>query len=72
MRAVFPVLCALRYCDANIPVLDKKYYLAKRVDYALLNSQTILNDEGLFGSMSNALCDRVNKETSTVFENSEE
>ncbi len=72
MRAVFPALCALRYCDANILAIDKIYYLVKRVDFALLSSQTILNDECLFGSMSSALCDGVNKEMTTVFENLEE
>ncbi len=72
MRAMFPALCVLRYCVANIPVMDKMYYLVKMLDDALLSSQTILNDEGFFGSMSSALCDRVNKEISTVFGNSEE
>ncbi len=35
----------------------------KQVDYALLSSQPILNNEGLFGPMNGALCDGV----STVF-----
>ncbi len=39
----------------------------KRVDYALLSSQSILNDEGLFGSMYGDLCEGVSDELSTVF-----
>ncbi len=67
MRAVFPALCAMRYCDANVPTMDKIYYLVKRVDYALLSSQPILNDEGLFGPMYAELCQGVCNELSTVF-----
>ncbi len=62
----------MRYCDANIPVMDKIYNLVKMVHYALLSSQTVLNDEGLWGSMINALYNDVSKEMSAVFGNSEE
>ncbi len=72
MWAEFPALCALRYCDANILAIDKIYYLVKRVDFALLSSQTILNDESLFESMSDALSDGVSKEMITVFGHSED
>ncbi len=67
MRAVFPALCAMRYCDANVPTMDKIYYLVKRVDYALLSSQSILNDEKLFGSMNGDLCEGVRDKLKTVF-----
>ncbi len=67
MSVVFPALCAMRYCDANVPAMDKIYYLVKRVDYALLSSQPILNDEELFGLMYGALCEEVSNELSTVF-----
>ncbi len=59
MRAVFPALCAMRYCDANVPAMDKIYYLVKRVDYALLSSQPMLNDEELFGPLYRATCEGV-------------
>mmetsp|Transcript_17415 Transcript_17415/g.36517 ORF Transcript_17415/g.36517 Transcript_17415/m.36517 type:complete len:108 (-) Transcript_17415:982-1305(-) len=72
MRAVFPALRALRYCYANILAMDKKYYLVKTVDYALLSSQTILNDKSLFESMMGALCNGVSKEMSAVFQISED
>ncbi len=49
----------MRYCDANVPTMDKVYYLVKRVEYALLSSQPILNDEELFGPMYGALCEGV-------------
>ncbi len=65
MRAVFPSLQSIRYCDANIPTINKIYFLVKRVDYALLSSQSISNDEGLL--MHGALCDGVNDKLDTVF-----
>ncbi len=67
MRAVFPTLCAMRYCDANLPTMEKIYYLVKRGDCALLSSQPILNDEGLVEPMYRALCGGVSNELSTVF-----
>ncbi len=33
--AVFPALKVLRYCDSNIPAMDKIYFLVKQVDEAL-------------------------------------
>lgn len=33
MRAVFLAICALKYCDAKIPAMDKVYYFVKRQDY---------------------------------------
>ncbi len=65
---MFPALCALRYCDAKIPAMDKIYYLVKRVDYALLSSQPFLTDEELFGPMNGELCDGVNDEFGTFVE----
>ncbi len=41
LRAVLPALWGMRYCDANILTMDKIYYLMKRVDHALLSSQSI-------------------------------
>ncbi len=67
LLCVFPALQAMRYCDANIPAMDKTKYLVNRVDYSLLSSQPVLNDNGLFGPMNGELCDGVNDEFSTVF-----
>ncbi len=52
--------------------MDEKYYLIKKVYYALLSSQPILNDEELFDSMSSALCDGVSNKLSVVFGKSKE
>ncbi len=57
----------MRYCDTNIPAMDKKCCLVKRVDYAFLTSPSILNDKGLFEPMYGALCDGVNDKLGTVF-----
>ncbi len=54
MRAVLPVLQAMRYCEAKVPAITI-YYLVKRVNHTLLSSQPILNDEGLFGPMNGVL-----------------
>ncbi len=51
LGAVFPALKALRYCNSNIPAMDKIYFLVKYADKALLNSQKLLDDKDLFGSM---------------------
>lgn len=40
LRAVFSVLMTLRYCDENVPALDKIYYFVCKADsaFALLHS----------------------------------
>ncbi len=67
IRTIYPALCALRLCDANILAKDKIYHLVKRVDYTLLSSLTIEKDESLFKPRSGALCNGVSEEMSTVF-----
>jgi hypothetical protein len=51
--AVFPALRALRYCDSNMPSMEKIYYLSHRTTEAIENSQDDFNDERLFGSLNN-------------------
>ncbi len=48
LRAVFPALRALWYCDSNTPCMDKIYYLSHRTTVAIENLQDDLNDERLF------------------------
>ncbi len=50
--AVFPALRALRYCNSNMPCMDKIYNLSHRTTVAIENSQDDLNDERLFGSLN--------------------
>ena len=52
LRAVFPALRALWYCNSNMPCMDKIYYLSHRTSEAIENSQDDLNDERLFGSLN--------------------
>jgi len=47
-RAVYPLIRALRYCDANEPAMDKIYYLSHRASVALEKSIDLLNDKNLF------------------------
>ena len=51
LRAVFPALRALRYCDSNMPCMDKLFHLSHRTMVAIENSLEHLNDESLFGSL---------------------
>ena len=51
LRAVFPALRALRYCDSNVPSMDKLCYLSHRVTIALQLSADKLNDPKFFSSL---------------------
>ena len=51
LRAVFPALRLLRYCDKNKPAMDKIFFLLHRTTVALENSEQFLNDKSLFGSL---------------------
>jgi hypothetical protein len=46
LRAVYPALRVLRYCDSNEPMMDKLYYLSYRATEALKKSVVCLDDEG--------------------------
>ena len=54
LRAVFPALRLLRYCDKTKPAMDKIYYLSHRTTttQALEQSESVLNDEALFGQIT--------------------
>ncbi len=62
LRAVFPALRVLRYCDANKPVMDKIFYLCDSADNALLRSSSLLNDCSLFGFLDEELIMGVDEE----------
>ncbi len=67
LRAVFPALKALRYCDSDIPAMDKIYFLVKRADEALQASQFVLDDQDLFGSMRGSSFQECMEEYDEVF-----
>lgn len=50
LRAVYPALRALRYCDSNSPVMDKIYFLSHRTTEAIKQSQECFNEVGLFST----------------------
>lgn len=52
LRAVFPSIRVLRYCDSNTPAMDKLYSLSHRTSVAIGLSLTSLNDTTLFGPLS--------------------
>ncbi len=64
---VFSALKALRYCDSNIPAMDKIYFLVKQADEAQLDLQLILDDQDLFGSMKGVISFDCNEELDEVF-----
>lgn len=51
LRAVFPALRTLRYCDSSKPAMDKVYYLSHRTTQSLQKSIKLLNESPHFGSM---------------------
>lgn len=52
LRAVFPALRALRYCDCNETTVDKIYLLSNRASQALRSSIDFLGDDTLFDSLT--------------------
>jgi hypothetical protein len=50
LRAVFPALWALRYCDSNTPVMDKIYFLSHRTTAAIQKLQEFFEEVGLFST----------------------
>ncbi len=67
LRAVFPALGALRYYDANKPVMDKIYYLCDCDGKALLRSNSLLSDYSLFGFLEEDFTKGVDEELKEVF-----
>ena len=51
LRAVFPALRLLCYCDKNKPAMDKIFFLSHRTTVALDKSEALLNDKLLFGAL---------------------
>ena len=51
LRAVFPALRLLCYCDKNKPSMDKIFFLSHRTTVALEKSEEFLNDKTLFGAL---------------------
>jgi len=51
LRAVYPALRALRFCDSSQPVMDKIYFLSHRTTEAIKRSEQSLNDDNLFGRL---------------------
>ncbi len=63
----FPALNVLRYCDSNVPAMDKIFFLVKRADAAIENSSSMLNDEELFGCPDNCVITGCEKVLGEVF-----
>jgi hypothetical protein len=51
LRAVFPVLRLLHYCDKSKPAMDKIFFLSHMTTLTLNKSEEFLNDRHLFGSL---------------------
>jgi hypothetical protein len=51
VRAVFPALRLLCYCDKSKPAMDKMFFLSYRTTLALKKSEEFLNDRNFFGSL---------------------
>ncbi len=64
---MFPALKTLRYCNSNIPAMDKINLLVKRVDEALFESQKVLEDKDLFGSIRVVILSDCQQDQDEVF-----
>ncbi len=51
LRAVFPALGLICYCDKNKPAMDKIFFLSHRTSVAPNKLEEFLIDKSLFGSM---------------------
>jgi hypothetical protein len=51
LRAVYPALKALRYCDSNTPAMDKIIYLVHRATESINKSIDFFNDSDIFETM---------------------
>jgi hypothetical protein len=51
LRAVFPTLRLLRYCNKSKPAMDEIFFLSNRTILALEKLEEFLNDRNLFGSL---------------------
>ncbi len=67
LRAVFPALRVLRFCDANKPAKIKIYYLYNRAENSLLISSSLLSDHSLFGFLEEEFTEGVDEELEEVF-----
>ncbi len=67
LRAVFPALKALQFCDSNHPAMDKIYFLVHCADCALKKSSSMLDDECLFGSSSRSALTGCDEELKEIF-----
>lgn len=50
LRAVYPALKALHYCNSNIKAMDKIFHFFKRAEGAILKSVEDLDDDTIFGT----------------------
>jgi hypothetical protein len=51
LRAVFPALRLICYCNKSKPAMDTIFFLSHRTILALEKSEEFLNDRSLFGSL---------------------
>ncbi len=62
---MFPALKALRYCDSNVPAMEK--YFSGEKDVAIEKSSSMINDEELFGCADSSLVTGCEEELDEVF-----
>ncbi len=69
LRAVFPCLKVLRYCDASYPAYakDEIYYLAQRANDVILKSALDFDDVDLFGPMQDTNLTTIDLEMTKVY-----
>ena len=48
LRAMFPALRALHFCDSNVPCMDEIFFLSHRTSESIADYVGYLNDDDLF------------------------
>ena len=51
LRATYPAIRVLRYCDSNTPAMDKLYCLSSRTSMGIRRSEESFNDTTLFSPL---------------------
>ncbi len=62
-----PALKALRYCDSNIPAMNKVLFQVKKADAAIDKSSSMLNDKEMFVALDKCLITGCEEELDEMF-----
>ena len=65
LRATYPAIRVLRYCNSNTPAMDKLYCLSSRTSMVIRRSEESFNDTTLFSAL--VACDGLGNKENEVY-----